>query len=197
MRYKLLLLVVSVAWVLAPAAAMASTHEDEGAKMKQEQEVASSFAGMAAQVALGETIFVTDRSGNEIKGELLAYSEDATAIRLRGDAGQFDLSQDQVRQVDLQYRDSAWSGALIGMAIGGGGGALIGAAGNCDTAEMCVGASAALGALVGLAAGGITDALIKGRKPVYANSQQMAAFPLQIVPVISKRHKGVLATITF
>ena len=197
MRNTALSLVVLVAWVLIPAAAVASTQEEDGEKKKQEREVAFTFAGMANQVAVGETIFVTDISGKEVKGELLAYSEDITAIRLSGDAGEIDLSQDQVRQVDLQYRDSAWSGALIGMAVGGGGGALIGAAGNCDTAEMCVGVAAGLGALVGLAAGGITDALIKSRKPVYASGAQMAAFPLQIVPVISRRQKGVLATITF
>jgi hypothetical protein len=197
MRNMALLLVVSVAWVMAPVAAEASTHEDDGAKKKQEQEVASSFARMADQIALGETLIVTDSSGNEIKGELLAYSTDITAIRLRGNEGQIDLTEDQVRQVDVQYKESAWSGALIGMAAGAGGGAVIGAAIGCDSAEMCVGILAGYGALIGLAAGGITDALIKGRKPVYVEGTRMAALPLQIVPVIAKRHKGVLATITF
>ena len=194
---SLLLLFVLLVWVTVPAAVWASTAEDDGAKKRQEQEVASSFTKMADQVALGDTIFVTDGDGAEVKGKLLAYSEDNTFIKLKADGGEIVLSEDEVRQIDLQYYDSAWSGALWGMAIGGGGGALIGATAGCDTAAMCVGAAAGLGALTGLAAGGIVDALIKDRKPIYSSSGQMAALPLQIVPVISKKHKGVLVSIAF
>lgn len=197
MRNTAIFLVVLAAWGLIPSAVLASTDDDEGAKKRQEQEVAASFADMANQVAVGETIFVTDLAGNEVKGKLLAYPEDTAYIRLMADDGEIDLSQDQVRQVDLQYKDSAWNGALIGMAVGGGGGALIGAAAGCDTEAMCVGAMAGLGAVTGLAAGGITDALMKARRPIYAKADQVASFQLRIMPVISKKERGVFVSIAF
>jgi len=38
---------------------------------------------------------------------------------------------------------------------------------------------------------------MKARRSIYANADQTASFQLQIVPVISKKHKGVFVSIAF
>ena len=161
------------------------------------QEPVKSFDQLNTRLKPGDTIWVTDGQGREVKGKIQALAPEA--ITLKGDGPRTFVAGD-VRLISERRRDSLANGALIGLAVGGVGTGLACLAstegpdqGWCLLAALVYGG---IGAGIGV---GI-DALIPGKKlvayraPGSAGSSQAR---LSIAPVVTPRAKGVAVSFAF
>jgi hypothetical protein len=125
---------------------------------------ASVFAqDLEQHIKLGDTVFVTDRSGHEVAGKLTFLSADT--LRVFANGIERDVPRREVGRVEKP--DSIWDGAPIGAGIFGY--SLAGAAGascspHCGRTVLL---SALAGAAVGGYIGGLIDKAIPGRRLVY------------------------------
>ena len=72
------------------------------------------------QIAAGQTIKVTVRDGTSSQGEFQSATEDALVLRVAG--GDRSIARDTIRRVSLKTNSHRGKHALIGAAIGAGGG---------------------------------------------------------------------------
>jgi hypothetical protein len=161
------------------------------------QELAGTFDQLRVLVKPGDTLTVVDDSGQRVEGKVSSLSASALSLTVSGTPRQF-LSTD-VNSIEKRGPDSLRNGALIGLAIGGG----IGAAGMialAATAEDNVGAFMAIGVLMygGIGAGIGTgfDALIEGRRVIYARSGS-ARSALTVAPLLGRTRKGIRLSLRF
>ena len=137
--------------------------------------VAASFSQLRALLPIGETVWVTDRGGREMKGQVQQIS--ASSLLLRSTGGSRELAQTDVEEITALRRDSVMNGAIIGAIAGGSAGAFVGQLGCGDRqgANPCqTGAVAgiAIGAGIGALIGRGIDASIKGRAVIYRARNQ-------------------------
>ncbi len=76
--------------------------------------------GSLKQIALGQTIKVTVKHGASSQGDFQSATEDALVLRVAG--GDRSIARETVRQVSLKTNSHRGKHALIGAAIGAGGG---------------------------------------------------------------------------
>jgi hypothetical protein len=76
---------------------------------------AVTFSDLAARVARGNTVYVTDAAGRERKGRIGAVSADALTLEVDGTRQVIEARD--VRQVE-RYGDALWNGMAIGAGIG-------------------------------------------------------------------------------
>ena len=171
------------------------------------QEPVSSVPQLAGELKPGDTVWVTDAQGREMKGTIGAL--EPGAITLRGRSGRtFSLSD--VRQVSVRRRDSVANGGTIGMAVGALAGLGVGIAG-CATypkddplrGEACL-MAIGLSWMPGLAIGGLVgvgiDAMIPGNKLVVYRRPGSGGAPqarLSIAPVVTRQSKGLAVSFAF
>jgi hypothetical protein len=159
-----------------------------------------SFDQLNTRLRVGDTIWVTDAQGREIKGKVRDLS--ATSLLLDAGGTPQDLQAARVATIRLQPKDSLQNGVLWGALAGFVGGAL-----SCGANPECAGddggasITAMLG-LVGAAAGaGIgagVDAAIKGpRLVIYRGAGTQSGARFSLAPVITPRHKGVAVSFSF
>ncbi len=174
-------------WFLSAAAALSA------------QEPAAPFDALAGRLKIGQSIWVTDPSGREVRGRLEQLSRDRLVLKADG-SEIFDAAD--VRRVRARDRDSIKNGTLIGLGIGGAMGAVwcIGAVAD-DSAEIDAGVECAegftvfpaLGALIGLA----VDAVIPGKIRVIYQASPREASRLMVAPLVSPRVRGVAVSLAF
>jgi len=164
------------------------------------QEPVTSFDQLNTRLKPGDTIWVTDGQGREVKGKVQALAPDA--ITLKGD-GPRTFAAGDVRLISERRNDSLANGALIGLAVGGvGTGLACLASAESSDAGWCAVAAAAYGG-IGAAIGVGIDALIPGKKlvayraPGTPGSTGSAQARLSIAPVITPRTKGVAVAFAF
>jgi uncharacterized protein YcfJ len=134
------------------------------------QTVATSFEQLQFMLKAGDTIYVTEGSGEpEQKARVLELSASTLSKSIEG--VRRDLLESDVKRIRQRRPDSRKNGALIGSLVGaaastGAAKALESPAGSCGGG--CVGKNilhgGGLGALVGLG----VDALIQGRRDIYS-----------------------------
>jgi len=166
------------------------------------QEPARDFLQLETRLKAGDTVWVTDAQGREIKGKLGAITSET--VTLEGGAARVFRASD-VRTV--RRRDPArgtWTGAAIGGIAGLGAGIAACAAYPKDDPLRNDACAMAVGLLwmPGLGAGALVGAMFPGRKQeVYrapeSGTAGTAAARLSVAPVVSPRKKGVAIAISF
>ena len=157
-----------------------------GSVPAEAQKPVESFQDLWMRVKTGDTVTVTDGSGQETTA-VFAKVSDSTLSLLVG--GQFrDIPFADVREV-AKKGDSVWNGFLIGAGIGA---ALGAASGGCDELGCYSrGAGAAATGLVFGGGGALIDHFIKGRTVVFRAKGNIA---LRLEPGFSlDRHRVSLS----
>jgi hypothetical protein len=115
-----------------------------------------------ATVPSGQKLVVELKTGKKVKGKFGSASETAVTL-VRGKITE-DINRSDIRKVYSENGVSATKSTLIGTAIGGGTGAVVGAAtGGCDPNAFCIigpGGSAALLGVLGAGIGAITGFVV-------------------------------------
>jgi hypothetical protein len=156
------------------------------------QQIAGNFDQLRVLVAPGDTLTVTDASGARMQGKLTQLSGSGLVLDVSGVLRQ--LQDTAVVTIEKRGSDPLKNGALMGLAIGGVlGGLAIGA-----TAEYGDGPAAAYALAGALLYGGIgagigagIDALVEGRRVIYASSNSPTT-KLSVRPVFNGTRTGVL-----
>lgn len=163
------------------------------------QEPVKAFDQLNTRLKVGDKIVVTDASGSERPGKIVAISP--SALTLDRDGGRTFTASD-VQLVQERERDSLKNGALIGLASGlalGGIAAADCASGYCEfsPAGVFLIAGGFYGG-VGAAIGAGIDALIPGkRRVVYRAPDSKPVTRVLVTPVITPRTKGVALSVAF
>jgi len=180
-----------IAIVLATAAALAAP------ALAAAQAPVTSFDQLNTRLKPGDTIWVTDAQGREVKGKIQGLAPDSLA--LKGDGARTFAAGD-VRLITERQGDSLANGALIGLAVGGvGTGLACLASTEGPDQDWCLVAALAYGG-IGAAIGVGIDALIPGKKlvtyraPLTHGSSQAR---LSIAPLVTPRAKGVAVSFAF
>ena len=133
---------------------------------------AQSLSDWAAvqRIRTNEKLFVRQKSGKEIKGEMIEASE--TALTIDRDGKPFSIPRAEVRQVYIvegKAQKGKW--ALIGAGTGAGVGAAIGYAKyspNSDDSELWIPVGLMFGAGIGAVSGLLFGQTTRKRTMVYA-----------------------------
>jgi len=169
------------------------------------QEPIKSFDQLNTRLKVGDTIYVTDAQGREVKGKLQELGPSSLVI---DSGGPRTLAADDIRLIQERHADSKKDKTLVGLAIGAGGGLLLGTvlAGALDESgsDLSSTESAALFTVIGAGAGAglgaLFDGLNPGRPRVVYRAGGIAGAALgavRIAPVITPRTKGVALAFSF
>ena len=178
--------------ILATAAALAAP------ALAAAQAPVTSFDQLNTRLKPGDTIWVTDGQGREVKGKVQALAPDA--VMLKGD-GSRTLATGDVRVIRMREDNSLRSGALIGLGVGVVLGTLSVAAFEGTGGDYAWGA--VIGGAICAGVGVGVDALIPGKKrvayraPGTPGSSESRQARLSIVPVVTPRAKGVAVSFAF
>jgi hypothetical protein len=164
------------------------------------QEPVRSFDQLNTRLKVGDTIWVTDAQGGEVKGRVNGLSP--ASLQLKAEDNVQEFSAARVGTVRIQPKDGLRNGVLWGALVGFVGGALsCGANSQCAGDEGGAGIAAGLGILGAAAGAGIgagIDAAIKGPKlVVYRAPAAGSSARLTIAPVMTPRTRGVAMSFSF
>lgn len=175
-------MVVAAALVLSPHAAGA-------------QEPVRSFDQLDTRLKAGDTIWVTDAQGQEVKGKVLGM--DAASLKLEGRPARTFAAGD-VRTVQLKRHENLKGGTLVGLFIGLGFGIAATSAGGCEDGGACL-AGVALFAGMGAGIGCGIDAMIpeNRRDVVFSAQPQRPGARVSVAPVLTPRTRGIAVSFAF
>jgi len=161
------------------------------------QEPVKSFDQLSTRLKVGDTVWVTNAQGREIKGRVTSFAPDTMGVDA---SGAHVLRADEVRAVEHRRPDSLANGAWIGLGVGFATGA--GLALWACSEDSCSWGGATMFALMIAGAGtGIgvgVDALIPGRRQVvYRAPGASGSARLSLAPMITPRTKGVAVAFSF
>jgi hypothetical protein len=159
------------------------------------QAVARNFEQLRFRLDAGDTVYVTDGAGREQQARVLEVSSAALAVTI--DGGRRDLAERDVTQIRRRLPDPLWNGAVIGAATSAG----LGIAAVASVLEGCsyscwvieVGLYGGMGALIGT---GI-DALVRGRKVIYATGDREASAQVVVRPMLLSGRNGLTVSVQF
>jgi len=161
------------------------------------QDPVKSFDQLNTRLNPGDTVWVTDAQGREVKGRITSFAPDSMGID--GD-GARTFKAVEVRLVENRRHDSLANGTLVGLAAGFGVGAGLTYA-ACSGDECSWGGAAALVLLVTGAGAGVgagVDAAMPGRRQVvYRAGGGAGSTRLSLAPVITPGTKGVAVAFVF
>ena len=164
------------------------------------QEPVKSFDQLNTRLKVGDTVWVTDAQGREIKGKVLELHDASITLDSNG---QTTLQVDSVRLVQRSTK-SVGKAALWGMVVGGVAFAAVGAYGNshceyeCFTTSVVVITMAGIGAGIGAGLGAVHRAVHPAkREEVYRAPGASSSARLSLTPVITSRTKGVAVAFSF
>ena len=160
------------------------------------QEPVRDFSQLNTRLRPGDTIWVTDAQGREVKGQILSLAPDQ--LTLEGGARAF--AGPDVKAITVRRHDSLGNGALIGLGIGGGltAVACLASAEEGD-APWCAAAALVYGGL-GAGIGVGIDALMPGKKIIAYRAPGSGGAPharLSIAPVVTRQSKGLAVSFAF
>jgi hypothetical protein len=169
------------------------------------QEPVKSFDQLNTRLKVGDTVWVTDVQGREVKGKIRELGPLSLVI---DSGGPRMLASADVRLVQERHADSKKDKALIGLTVGAGGGFLLGVvladaldeSGSDLSSSESAALFAALGAGVGAGLGALFDGLNPGKPRVVYRAAGFAGAALgtvRIAPVITPRTKGVVVAFTY
>ena len=159
------------------------------------QEPVTSFDQLNTRLKVGDTVWVTDAHGREVKGTIRGISSDT--LMLDSDGAQTIPAAD-VRSIGVWERDSLTNGMLIGLAVGAVGGGVVDTLIYGWEGAGYFMRAALLGAGVGAALGAVIDYSFHGTKrDVYRVPGSQGAARLSFAPVITSRAKGVVVAFAF
>jgi len=190
-------LISSTSRILAAGAALVLLPVLAGA-----QEPVKSFDQLNTRLKVGDTIYVTDAQGREIKGKIRDLGPSALTL----DSGTAAIVQaDAVRLIVERKPRPIGRGALWGLGIGAAAGLALGVAvvAGCDGDDDCAGAILVLGGLFGgwgAGTGAVIGALIPGKTLVLYRAPGTAGASsarLSLAPVITPARKGVAVSVRF
>jgi len=161
------------------------------------QEPVKSFDQLNTRLKPGDTVWVTDAQGREVKGRITSFAPDSMGID--GD-GARTLRADDVRLVQTRRPDGLVNGTLIGFAVGAVGLEAANLAltsqgdcpGGCQAAIVLFGG--AIGAGVGAGVGTLIGAFMPRTRNLY---RAPGSARLSVAPVITPRTKGVAVAYYF
>jgi hypothetical protein len=161
------------------------------------QEPVRDFSQLNTRLRPGDTVWVTDAQGREVKGRILSLGAEALTLEGRGDR---TFGAPDVTTITVRRNDSLSNGAWIGLGIGGSL-SLVGclASAASDDRGWCA-LAAAVYAGIGAGIGVGIDAMIPGKKLVAYRAPGAAGRPqarLSFAPVITPRAKGVALSFAF
>ncbi len=165
------------------------------------QEPVTSFDLLNTRLMVGDTVWVTDAQGREVKGKIRDLSPASLLVDVGGTPQDFQATR--VGGIRTQRKDPLWNGALWGALAG----AVTGAA-SCLLNPQCGGDDeiaaavslglAGVGAAAGAAIGAGVDAAVRGPKLlVYAPPAPRGGSRLSVAPMITARMKGVAVSFRF
>jgi hypothetical protein len=167
-----------------------------------QEPAAAPFDTLVERIRIGQSIWVTDQAGREVRGTLERLTNNGLVLKADGLEA---FAAPDIRRVRARQSDSVKNGALIGLGIGGtlGTAWCIGAAaddsGDIDArvecAEGLIGFPG-LGALIGMA----VDAAIPGRVHVVYEAPRRGVasrMSVTVCPLFSSRAKGLALSFAF
>jgi hypothetical protein len=162
------------------------------------QALARSFDQLQVLVRPGETIWVIDNGGVEVKGTLVAITPDRLDVQAPGGARTW--SPLDVRRVRHQESDSLGNGVLWGAVVGGGAaGALWVAAcasDECNSGDVGWGLLATgIYAAAGAGIGALVDLAHRSSRVVY--EAPAASSSLVVAPIVGTTRTGVAIGVRF
>lgn len=157
------------------------------------QEPVRSFDQLATRLKVGDTVYVTDSAGREVKGKIEQLG--SASLTLRG-APPRTFSSADVRTILERPHDSLKFGTLLGLGIGLGTGLTLLAIsdGETDGAALGIAMLAGMGAGVGCA----IDAMIPmPKRPVYVPAAASPQGRVSWAPLVGRRSAGAAVSFVF
>lgn len=158
------------------------------------QNPATDFKELRLKISAGDTIYVTDQSGRELSADVLDVSDATLGVRISGERR--NINEADVLRIRQRQRDSLWNGALIGLGVGIGSGALLAQfSDDCSYSggSACVGPALQLGAGCAAVGAGI-DALIRGRRVIYQRPSSGVSRRVTVAPTFSASVNAIVLT---
>jgi len=160
------------------------------------QEPVREFSQLNTRLRPGDTIWVTDARGREVKGRILSLGAEELTLEGGGDR---TFGAPDVTTIAVRRSDSIGNGALIGLAVGGGL-AVAGCVAESGYSDSFCPAYILLYPAMGLGIGAGIDALIPGKKILAYRAPGAAGAPsarLSIAPFVTPRVKGVAVSFAY
>lgn len=157
------------------------------------QEPVKAFDQLSTRLKVGDTVWVTDASGREVKGKIKALS--TTSLTLSGGERRTFQGSD-VRTILERPHDSLKFGTLLGLAIGAGIGAALSAGAEGDAGEVAL----AIAMLGGIGAGigcGIDAMIPMPKRAVYLPQSGSSKGQVSWRPIVGQRSAGAAVSFTF
>ena len=164
--------------------------------LEAEAQQAASFEQLLLLVTAGDTVSVTESTGQISKGKIAGLSR--SSLRLVVDGIARDMAEMAVSEIKQRRADSlgngARNGAIAGAAFGVFGAFFSDCRGSCagDRAAM-IGVMSALGAGIGVG----VDAPIIRTQVIYRGPSRPSSTHFNIAPLIRSRNKGVVLSVSF
>lgn len=163
-----------------------------GVPTAEAQDVARSFEQLRALVRVGDTVTVTDVTGRERQGTIAELSSSSLGLMARGTCTDFsEMDLDTVSR-----RDSRWNGTLWGLVAGASLGTLLekSLADEYGRDDIDVGSVVAPFAGIGAGVGFAVDAMIKGRRVLYARPGSVTG-SATVSAAWNARQKGMVVSL--
>jgi hypothetical protein len=166
------------------------------------QEPVKSFDQLNTRLKPGDTVYITDAQGREIKGKIREFGPSALTL----DSGTAAIVQaDAVRLIVERKPRPIGRGALWGFGIGAAAGLALGVAvvADCHDGDECAGAILGLAGFfggIGAGTGVVIGALIPGKTLVLyraPGSTGASSARFSLAPVITPARKGVAVSVRF
>lgn len=185
----------AAAWLAASVAALVLG----SAAPARAQEPVKSFEFLNRRLVVGDTVFVTDIQGREVKGKVAELQPGSLTLDANGPTR---IPAGDVRLVQKQGGRSAGRGARWGLLIGGAAGLVLYGvtAGECES--DCTGGTWAIamgvGMGVGAGVGAVTGAMFRGKRRLVYQAPGAASQPrFSVAPSFGPHHKAVRMTLVF
>ncbi len=157
---EVLAVVISLALNLAASPAFA-------APQRPTRTPARDLSELRFLVRHGDTVFVTSKSGDELKASVVGVVVDRDAILVDVDEVRLELPASGIREIQLEVRDSLRNGALIGAAHALAATLLLVAISDDGTGGREALALSLFIVPIGAGLGAAINAAHKGREPIY------------------------------
>jgi len=157
---------------------------------------------ITSAVQAGDTIWVSVRTGDTLKGQVYAVSP--TGLKLRLDRRLSEIRVNEIRAIHLRYRDPVTNGVRKGLLLGLYGGVACGATsiylacrdgGICPYPAAMLGLSVAFGVVAGAAVGWMVDASRASRREVWRAPGTAAR--IVVVPTAGSSLTGASVVVTW